>query len=158
MGQYKLFEEIIARSVAKDWETAVQEWGLKDVYDAEGEPETCLCGHFPIVEICVLTNRINGKEAEVGNCCVKKFMGLPSDKIFTGLKRVRKDDAAALNIAAAEHAKTKGWVNDWEYGFLIDTARKRKLTGAQLAKRQQINARVLRKVKRAAKPQTQGQG
>jgi hypothetical protein len=152
MGQYKLFEEIIARSVAKDWDTAVQEWGLLDVYDAEGEPETCLCGHFPIVEICVLRNRRNGRDAEVGNCCVKKFMGLPSDKIFTGLKRVRKDNDAALNIAAAEHARSKGWVNAWEYGFLIDTARKRKLTGNQLAKRQQINARVLQRVKRAAKP------
>lgn len=154
MGRFKLFGEIVARSVAKTWDEAVTEWALQDVYACEqGEPETCLCGHFPIVEICALRNRRNGVEVEVGNCCVKRFLGLPSDRIFTGLKRVRKNDEAALNVAAAEHAKAKGWITDWEYGFLINTARKRKLSPAQMNKRQQINARVLQKVKRSAKPQ-----
>lgn len=152
MAAFKLFAEIVARSVAKNWDDAVREWGLQDVYECDpGEPETCLCGHFPIVELCALRNRRNGIEVEVGNCCVKRFMGLPSDKIFAGLKRVRKNDEAALNVAAAEHAKAKGWINDWEYGFLIDTARKRKLSAAQMKKRQQINARVLRNVKRGTK-------
>ena len=42
----------------------------------------CLCSHFPIKEICVIRNRVNGVRAEVGNVCVKKFLGLPSGKIF----------------------------------------------------------------------------
>lgn len=77
MSEYKLTEEIIALSEASTWNRAKLEWSLYEVYEAE-EPETCLCGHFPIIELCTLLNRYNGKFATVGNCCVKKFIGLPS--------------------------------------------------------------------------------
>lgn len=63
------------------WDAARLEWNLHEVYEAN-EPETCLCGHYPIIEICVLKNIINSNFTNVGNCCVKKFIGLPSDKIF----------------------------------------------------------------------------
>ena len=36
------------------------------------EPETCPCGHFPIIEICSIHNRITGRATEVGNICVKR--------------------------------------------------------------------------------------
>lgn len=55
MSEYKLTQEIIALSVSSNWDVAKLEWKLYEIYEAD-EPETCLCGHFPIIEICVLSN------------------------------------------------------------------------------------------------------
>jgi len=77
-------------SRATDWETARKEWALVDIIEAD-EPETCLCGHYPIMEICEIRNRVIGKTTEVGNVCVKRFLGVRSDLIFTAVKKIRKD-------------------------------------------------------------------
>ena len=90
MTKYKLISEILVRSQADEWADAKLEWLLHEVY-AAAEPQTCLCGHFPIVEICVLKNKENQRRTRVGNCCVKKFMGLPSHLIFQAIKRVNND-------------------------------------------------------------------
>lgn len=148
MGEYKLSQEIIALSVARNWDEAKREWALEDVYQAE-EQQTCLCGHFPIREICVIRNRVNSTEAEVGNCCVKKFLGLPSGGIFDGLKRVAEDTTKALNYEAVHHAHNKNWITDWEYKFSLDTARKRSLSAKQALVRQRINDKVLARFRRA---------
>jgi hypothetical protein len=91
-----LSREILSRSQATDWETARKEWVLTDIYESE-ESETCLCHHFPIREICVIRNRLNGQRTEVGNVCVKRFLGIRSDLIFSGIKRIRKDMSKSLN-------------------------------------------------------------
>ncbi|TBT59496.1 hypothetical protein D5E76_07095 [Vibrio parahaemolyticus] len=134
MSEYKLTEEIIKLSQSQLWDVAKSEWTLYEIYEAD-EPERCLCGHFPIIEICTLKNKLNSNYATVGNCCVKKFIGLPSDKIFQAIKRVRKDDEKSLNAEAISHAYDKGWVNDWEKSFYLDVMRKRKLTPNQLNKK-----------------------
>ena len=145
MAEYKLINEILSLSVSNTWEVAKTEWELNEIYFAD-IPETCLCGHFPIIELCELKNRKNKILAVVGNCCVKKFIGLPSDKIFQAVKRVRKDGEKGLNGEAIELAYSKKWINDWEYNFYIDTFRKRKLSENQLSKRRQINEKVLLKI------------
>ncbi len=73
--EYQLIEEIISRSHSNDWNSAKNEWSFEYVYQSE-EKETCLCGHHPIINICVLKNSINNNETEVGNCCVNKFLGI----------------------------------------------------------------------------------
>jgi hypothetical protein len=85
----QLKKEILSLSKAEDWETARKEWALVEDYEAD-EPETCLCGHFPIIEICEIRNRVTNALAEVGNRCVKRFLGFRSDLIFDALKRIRK--------------------------------------------------------------------
>lgn len=145
MSKYQLFAEIIARSRSSNWDDAKLEWKLAEIYFVE-ESETCLCGHYPIKELCVLKNKHNHKETTVGNCCVKKFLGLPSDKIFDAVKRIRKDEGKSLNKEALTHALENGWINDWEFGFYLDTCRKRKLTDKQISKRIQINNKVLFKM------------
>lgn len=141
---YRLMEEIIALSAADNWHAAKLEWDLATVYFVDSNaPGTCLCGHFPIIEHCVLVNHLNFNQATVGNVCVTRFMGLASEGIFASLRRVRDDRTAALNPAAIEYAKGKGWLNDWEHEFYLNTWRKRKLSPRQWAKRKQINARVL---------------
>ena len=129
-----------------NWDAAKLEWQLAEVYEAD-EPETCLCGHFPIIEICVLSNSVNGNTATVGNCCVKKFIGLPSDKIFQAVKRVRKDNEKSLNAEAIQYAFEKNWINEWEKDFYFDIMRKRNLTSRQLSKKIQINEKMSRNIK-----------
>jgi len=147
MSEYKLTKNIIELSFSNEWDTAKLEWILHEVYEAE-EPNTCLCGHFPIIETCVLKNKSNGNDAIVGNCCVKKFIGLPSDKIFQAVKRVRKDNEKSLNAVAIKHAYEKHWINDWEYKFSINTMRKRNLSVKQLQSRMKINKKMLNNMKK----------
>lgn len=147
MSEFKLTSEIIERSVSAAWSDAKLEWALHEVYEAD-EPETCLCGHFPIMELCVLFNKLNHGFATVGNCCVKKFMGLPSNLIFQAVKRVRRDPSKSLNAESLGHAKEKGWINAWEYGFSLDSMAKRNLTTNQMAKRRQINEKFLVNMRR----------
>ncbi len=84
----------------------------------------------------------------VGNVCVTNFMGLESDLIFQGIKRVSLDDQRALNESAIEYAFGQGWLNEWERDFCLSTRRKRKLSGLQADKRAQINAMVLSRISR----------
>lgn len=148
--EYKLSGEIIALSVADTWDRARLEWKLEDIYQEE-EPDTCLCGHFPINELCYLRNTKNGNRALVGNVCVKKFLGLPSDKIFEAIHRITTDLTKALNPDAIEHAFQKHWISEWERTFYLDTWRKRSLSPKQSIKRGQINRRVMQNVKNARK-------
>lgn len=147
MAKFQLTAEIVQRSVSDNWDEAKLEWALHEVYEAD-EPETCLCGHFPIIELCVLNNERNGRFATVGNCCVKKFIGLPSDKIFQAVKRVRKNTSKSLNAEAVSHAFQRGWLTAWEKDFYFDIMRKRSLTARQASKKQQINELVLQRMRR----------
>ena len=142
MAEYRLTQEIINRSVAQNWDAAKLEWELKGIHFGE-EPQTCLCGHSPIIEICTIANRNNGNVAEVGNCCVKKFLGLPSDIIFQSIKRVRKDVSKALNAEAIAHAHCRRWINDWERDFYLKTMKRRKLSVREKSKREEINRKIL---------------
>lgn len=148
MSAFKLTSEIVAISTAKVWDAAKLEWSLHEVFEAD-EPETCLCGHFPIIENCVLRNRTNGKFATVGNCCVKKFMGLPSDLIFQAAKRIRADPAKSLNAEAIAYARERGWINDWESNFYFKIMRKRDLSDLQAAKKRQINEKFLTRMRQS---------
>jgi len=144
-ARYRLAQEIIARSNADTWDRAKLEWDLESVY-LEEEPDTCLCGHFPIIEICVLRNRENGNSADVGNVCVKKFLGLPSDSIFQAVKRVRKDSDKSFNEEAVNYAYRKGWINQWELEFYLDIMRKRSLSAKQRGKKLEVNQKLLSRI------------
>jgi hypothetical protein len=142
MSQYKLTEEIVARSVSGYWDEAKREWDLIGITIVD-DPWTCLCGHYPINEICTIRNRLNGICATVGNRCVKKFFDLPSDAIFQGIKRIEKNPDKALNYEATQWASKMGVINDWERTFCIETRRKRILSPAQRQTGHEINQKVL---------------
>ena len=143
----QLQERILALSDAADWDIARKEWSLVDVSEAD-EPETCLCGHFPIVEICQISNRVTGHKTEVGNRCVRRFLGFRSDLIFTAIKRIRKDISKSLNADAIAFFRERGLFTHWEYGFLQNTMSKRNLSAAQSATRKSINEKVLSAISR----------
>ncbi|MFM5687824.1 hypothetical protein ACET70_23845, partial [Aeromonas caviae] len=58
-------------------------------------------------------------------------------------KRVRKDNQKSLNAEAIKYAYEKGWINDWEYTFSIDTMRKRSLSDKQIKTRMKVNEKML---------------
>lgn len=149
MAFEKLSREIVQLSEADSWDRAKSEWGLAYVIMLEPRRprETCLCGHYPIREICVLRNSANHNEARVGNCCVMRFLGdLESDSIFRGLRRVRESEDRSLGWEALLMAARAGWLTDWELQFYMDTLNKRRLSAKQINKRARINSKVLRRV------------
>jgi len=143
----QLKREILLRSRSQDWEAAKSEWRLVDVSEAD-EPETCLCGHYPIIELCAIHNGVTGKSTTVGNVCVKRFLGLRSDLVFASIKRIRKDEEKGINAHAASLFFQRGILNQWEYDFSQDTFKKRNLTDKQLAKRVDINRKILAAIRR----------
>lgn len=142
MAEFQLTREILARSTTNTWDAAKLEWVLYEVFESD-EPETCPCGHYPIIENCVLRNKTNGIFATVGNCCVKKFIGLPSDLIFQAVKRVRSDLSKSLNAEAIAYARDRDWINDWEQDFYFRIMRKRNLSEKQASKKRQINEKFV---------------
>jgi len=143
----QLKAHILPLSNAAIWEVAAKEWSLTGIHEAD-EPETCPCGHFPIMEICTIHNRVTGRSTEVGNVCVKRFLGLRSDLIFASIKRIRKDPDKSLNADAVAFFHERGVLNVWEYDFCQNTLRMRSLTPARLSKRRDINQKVLAAIKR----------
>lgn len=144
----QLRDAITARSEAKDWDAAKLEWRLHHISEAD-EPEQCLCGHFPIIEICTLLNIKNGKSADVGNVCVKRFMGIRSDRVFDCVKRIRKELDKAPNAETIELLFQQRLISDWERTFSFNTIRKRNLSAKQLSKRHEINRKILANIIRA---------
>ena len=150
MSSQRLINEILTLSSSSIWDVAKLEWQLEDVTKEE-DPSTCLCGHYPIIELCKLRNKMNQNTAIVGNCCVKRFIGLPSQKIFQAVARVQKEWWRSLNAETIEHAHTKRWISDWEKTFYLDTMRKRinSMSQKQNIKRNEINQRVLKHIIRS---------
>lgn len=139
---------ILALSNAKVWDEAKPEWQLHAVY-LDHSDRACECGHQPIHQICVIKNRENGNEAEVGNVCVHKFMKLASPRIFAVLKRVQADAARSLNPAALELFCRRGVISSGELDDYRGYWRKRKyMSEAQRCQKLAINQRVLDFVER----------
>lgn len=148
MSQQQLKDELLQLSNSQSWDVARTEWNLYEVYENPNF-DTCTCGHYPIKECCILHNRLTRNKAMVGNCCVKNFMGLPSDLIFQAVKRVRTDRTKSLNQQTLDYGLSKGWVSDWEYRFYMNIMRKRSLTYKQAQKKEQVNYLFMLKMERA---------
>jgi hypothetical protein len=145
---WRLTQQILALSVARTWAAAKAEWELVDIFfTPAGEYGACLCGHS-IREHCLCRNGLNGNEAVLGNCCVKRLLGIPSDRVFAGLRRVEADLARSMGKAAVEYAYSRGWIDAYEVGFYRDTLKQQRLTPRQMAFRQQVNLKVLSRVGR----------
>ena len=151
MSQHKfrtLSREIIALSQANNWDEARLEWKVDRIEIAD-DPHTCLCTHWPILELCFLSNDVTGNRTMVGNVCVKKFLGLDSDAMFAAVRRIAGDITRAMNPDLIVHAYSNGWINDWEKQFYLNTWRKRALSYRVSLSRVAINRKVLRRIRSA---------
>lgn len=145
----RLRDAILPLSRADDWVAAKKEWELVNISQAEpDEPETCLCGHHPILELCEIRNRLTRHTAIVGNQCVRRFLGLESEALFRGIRRIRQDITKSMGADLAVWLFERRLITQWEYEFQSNTTRKRNLSDKQLHHRQQINRKALRAIKR----------
>lgn len=148
MGSGHNFQKFVAAIVelsnSEEWLDAKPEWELHAVYNDPSE-RACKCGHQPINQICVIRNRDNGKEAEVGNVCVHNFMQLASRRIFAVLRRVRAERSKSLNPASLDLFVRRGAVCSAEAEDYKLYWRKRKyLTDEERAQKLDMNERILK--------------
>ncbi|WBX72941.1 hypothetical protein PG913_08505 [Tenacibaculum pacificus] len=136
-------EEIIKLSNSDIWSSAKLEWNFEYAYYSE-ELQRCLCGHYPIKNVCVIKNSDNKNETEVGNCCVNKFLGIEDgNKIFTSIKKLKIDKSKSMSPEVLEYLRKKNVLTEFDYKFYSDTIRKRKLSDKQLAIRERINQKLI---------------
>jgi len=76
MTEFVLKSELMKISEHRTWDVARREWILEGTthLDRDEPPESCLCGHYPIKNLCHLKNILNGHETIVGNCCIDKVV------------------------------------------------------------------------------------
>ncbi|MFN0729363.1 hypothetical protein [Polaribacter gochangensis] len=140
---FKLTKEIIKLSESGYWDSAKNEWSFEYAYYSD-ELQRCLCGHYPIKNVCVLKNNVNNRQAEVGNCCVNKFLGIDEgNKIFTSIKRLKEDSTKSMSPEVLEYLFDKKVLSDFEYKFYLDTLKKRKFSYKQLEIRKKINQKLI---------------
>lgn len=141
MSEFKLIKNIIEISVTKTWEEAKKEWDLYDINKSD-IPSTCLCGKYPIIELCYLENRLNKNRTIVGNCCVNKFLGQTNqNKMFKALSKNK------INKDIIELAHKRYLIVETEKKFLLDNWRKRNLNDNDRRWFDILNDRILKRYK-----------
>ena len=135
--EWMLIKEILELSENKIWNEAKKEWRLKDINKSK-EPSTCLCGHYPILELCLMQNNKNNKETIVGNCCVNKFLDeSKQNKMFTAIAKGKVNKSLILL------SYEKGIINDSERDFLLNVWRKRILSEKQQSWFNKLNIKII---------------
>lgn len=76
-------------------------------------------------------------------CALIRFLEIETGNLFAGLKRIAKDDTANPNADLIIYAYKLGYIFEKEYGFLMETRNKRKLSTKQLTWKQKINRRII---------------
>ena len=143
MAQDQLQRELIGLSGATAWVDAAREWKLQSIWRSQ-DNETCLCGHYPIREICEIQNVVTLEVAEVGNCCVQQFLGIQSERLFSSLRRVLSGVSTSFNQDVILLAYERGAINRWEAEFYSGVWRKRNLSYKQESVKARINTKLLR--------------
>ncbi len=143
-----LCKEIMALSRSSVWDVAKTEWSVIDMEQAD-EPETCLCGHYPIVEVFTLANKYTGDTVRVGNVCVNKF--IRKNNAFNGYKKILKTITASATIDLIKFALDKHIITTKDYNFYINIMRKRVLSELQYNWKVDINIKIVNYLKRTNK-------
>ena len=139
----KLVKRVINLSKSNRWPVAKLEWSFDHAYYSLSD-QRCLCGHFPIRQICVIRNLSNQNITEVGNCCVNKFLCITeANKIFSSISRLNKDISKSMSIEALHYLRKHKLISAYEYNFYQSTIRKRSLTEKQFHFREKINQKLL---------------
>ena len=111
--------------------------------------DDCPCGKEHIVELCQIEHRSKPLEVILGNCCVKDLcFGDPSIEDSDAVIRQHKvlklgEVSTGPGLALLAQAHRLGDITDWEYGFAVDTAKKRSLSAKQRAIRTRIKDKIL---------------
>lgn len=138
-----LKRRVLEKSVSQDLVTAINEWSFNFVFQRDNS--RCLCNH-PIKNVCVIKNLKNGTTTEVGNCCVKNFMGIKEgDEILASILRLKKDNSKNIGGRALDFIRKRNIVlekNDFD--FYTKVSKKRCTYKHELEKKKEINDRFIR--------------
>jgi hypothetical protein len=147
-----LEREIVSESVADKYEDCNLEWYLpKGGIRINPHYQTCRCTHYPIKYVCRIVNRLNNNRMEIGNCCVKRFLGEDYIRAFASLERIMLNERKPMNPALIHLVHQWGWVTDVERRWLERTWKKRKASPARI----EINRRVLAELSKSFEPEGQ---
>ena len=79
-SKFKILREtLVEASKSKEWDIAKKEWDVKEIYfvdpeSTSGVHETCSCSYYPIKEVFIIKNTLNGNELTIGNHCITKII------------------------------------------------------------------------------------
>jgi hypothetical protein len=139
---------LYTKSEAQLWEHTKEEWYWKDVkYITETVSKyNCVCSKKNIHEVCFIKNKITEKEAIVGNCCVKKFLGIKNpDIFFKTIKNITTNLNGKMSKKFLEFKNVYEIYNQNELDFLNDIASKNKLTLRQQMYKLSLHNRFFKK-------------
>lgn len=142
MSHHKLVREIVQRSNSDEWRDAKREWLFTD-FTWNDSGETCLCGHYPIKEVCVIEHSLTGEVVHVGNRCIKKFLNVSFDSVFQSLKRVMKDIDKTFNAKAIFYLKSRDVICSEDANFYLRMWRRQKLAEPERRRLREINQSLL---------------
>lgn len=140
----KLFSELEKRSffINPTKEEIKDEWVFECIEKLD-EPESCLCGHFPIINSCVMRNKHNGTYIRVGNVCVNKFFKQDFSYIFADIAKLERDITSSIHDKTRKYCLEKKFISPWENNFLSSRKGKRKASFKQEQKKRDINIKIL---------------
>lgn len=138
----KLKTRIIELSTSKNWQEAKSEWDLVTIFRTT-EPETCLCDHNPIFEVCVIRNSSNGNEEEIGNVCIHHFLGLNTKSHFNALRRIHKDNSLSISASFLDFVFKKEIISADEYTFYKNIMGKHSPLTIDLLHKEEINRKII---------------
>jgi len=144
-GLEALSEHIVGLSSADEFETAKHEWRVSHVVMLDYPDDHCPCGQL-IKELCYIHNDATDEETYVGNVCVKRFMGIDTGNLFSGLKRIIDNNRATPNFDVIDYADEHGFLYGKEYSFLISIRGKRALSEKQSGWLRKINRRIVERI------------
>lgn len=103
----QFISQIIDNSIAEVYEVAIQEWDLLLQYSRPQYDYTdCICGQ-PIINCCLIKNRITHKILIIGTTCKTKYI--------ESINNISKS-----NLSVIYNAKV---INLWEFEFMESVAR-----------------------------------
>jgi hypothetical protein len=142
----KFIDKIVQMSSSFEWNEAKIEW---DYLGSDTIPGSeCLCGHH-ISEVCYIKNSLTGHRAEVGNCCVQKFMGntevaKKSKESFRILRGISKNPLYTVPAGILRDSLREEIINSWEFKFYHSIGRKRNLSDKQVDCKAKINFKMIK--------------
>ncbi|NGX33632.1 MAG: hypothetical protein K1060chlam4_01703, partial [Candidatus Anoxychlamydiales bacterium] len=148
-SSWKLPAEIISLSRSRDWAIAVNEWQLDYIehLGAGEESDTCLCGHYPIRELCHIINTRTHEKATIGNHCIERFnkddpahaVFGDAPKVFRSINQILNDPKATASKALLDYASKKEVLTKNQVRSYEEDKGKRNLRVSELKYRAEIN-------------------
>ena len=142
-SKWKLRDVIIEHSKSDDFYIAAQEWEPIWYDEDEDCQSECICGKQHIKELNAIKNKYTGYELIVGSECINYFMELDTTNVFKRLGEIKTNPELAMTPKLLNAISRLNILDNWQLNFYSNTSLKRNLNSKQMAKRIEINKKVV---------------